>query len=262
MLMKTRHFLCLLALVVSPAFAQEPPDDPKAGVLVDCGGEKVAIFDGTESKDGHFALGWTIRPNRKKDPVDWSVYHRESPLDIIEKYNADAGEEPAKADYLLVNGVLDLPGKTFTSLPATGTYFPNRNRWGIGAAWPDARAGGRYALVGIEGRFATDSLFLVHLGAGAPQVTALSPEADKAVKDGMKKRDPKDFARYETSYDLEATDAGKPGAKFQPDSVTVHFETAVPKSEVDMDAGSITFAIPKGNVQRIVFDKKEPARKR
>ena len=257
--MKIFLLLCLPALFTIPAAAQEPSDDTRAGILVACGGEKVAMFERTESKDGHYALGWTIRPHRKQDPVDWSAYHRENPVDMLERYPGTTDEEPEKADYLVVDGVLDLRAKTFTLLPSNAPFYPNRGHADIRVAWEsDARNGGPTALVAIGARFSTNDLFLVRLGAGAPQVTALSPEADKAVSDGMKKRDPKDYRSYETSYQLEPSGglASSP-VKFQPDAVTVHFETAEPKSEVNMDAGSITFALPKGSVRRVVFDKKE-----
>ena len=256
--MKTFRLLGLLALFAIPALAQEPRDDPRAGVLVDCGGEKVAIFEHTESKDGHYALGWTIRPHRKQDPVDWSAYHRENPWDMVEKYSGTTDDEPAKADYLVVDGVLDLRGKTFTPLPSNAPFYPNRGHAGIAVAWEsDVRRDGPTALVAIEARFSTNDLFLVRLDVGAPQVTALSPAADKAVSDGMKKRDPKDYREYETTYQLEpGGDPASSPVRFQPDALTVRFDTAEPKSAVNVDAGSITFALPKGSVRRVVFDKK------
>ena len=255
--MKPLFRLLLFALFAPCLSAQQPPDDPQAGVLVDCGNEKVAIFERTESKDGRFALGWTIRPNQKKDPVDWSAYHRDSPLDILEKYPTD-DEHPASGDYLVLDGVLDLQQKKFTPLSSKDPYFPNYNHHGISVAWSEARGGTRYAVISNDSRFSTADLFLVRLGSAPAQVVNLSPEANKAVAERMRKRDPKDYRDYETTYYPrdDADPGGTPRTEFRQDSVTVHFETSVPKSEVNTDTGRITFALPKGSVQHVDFDKK------
>lgn len=247
----------LFAVLLAPSLsAQAPPDDPQAGTLVDCGNEKVAIFERTESRDGRFALGWTVRPNRKKDPVDWSTYQRDDPLAFLEKYPDDV-EKPDAGDYVLVNGVLDLRAKTFVPLPGKDPYFPGYNHHGLAVAWSEERNGARYALVSNDSRFSTDELFLVRLGAGPVWIVDLSPEADKAVAKRMRRRDPKDYRDYETTYDPRSeADSGTPRTEFRKNSVTVHFDTGVPKSEVNTDAGKITFALPKGNVLRIDFDKK------
>ena len=196
-----KPFLCLLLLVflASRLPAQEPPDDPQAGALVDCGGEKVAIFERTESKDGHCALGWTLRPGRRKEPFDWSAYNRSQPVETVLASTAD--NDPEKGDYVLVNGVLDLQGKVFTPLPSKDPYFPNYNHHGLSVAWSEERDGTRYALVSNDSRFSTNELFLVRYGSTPVGIVNLSPEADRTVAERMRKRDPKDYRNYGTTYE-------------------------------------------------------------
>ena len=253
--------LCLVS-GCARVFAQEATPDPNAGTLVDCGAEKAVVFEDTTSKDGHFALGWTLRPNRKKELVDWSAYKRaESPaamaLTLMEKYPTN-DDEPAKGDYLLVNGVLDLTAKKFAALPIKDPHFPGRNHHGVSVTWSEDRQDTRFAVVSNDDRFATVDLFLVHLTSNHVESIPLSPTADKAVAD--RKRDPKDYRNYVTTYELASDDSAEPGKKppseFQKDSVTIRFYTNIPKSDVNVDQGEITFALSKGTILNVTFDKK------
>ncbi len=256
--MRTLGILALcFTLSCARTVAQEPADDPRADTLQDCGAEKVAIFAGTTSKDAHFALAWTLRPNRKKTPVDWSTYKRDEPMAIMEKFPI-SDEDPTAGDYILVNGVLDLTAKRFTVLPIEDPHFPGRNHHGIAATWSEDRQGTRFAVVGNDGRFATNQLFLVHVTPQHVQPIPLSPTADKAVADRMRKRDPKDYRNYETAYELgsDPAPASKTPSGFQKNSVTIRFYTGIPKDDVNNDAGTITFTLPKGTILGVAFEKK------
>lgn len=251
--------LCSLVLLATHAAAQqEPPEDPRAGELVDCGEEKVAILGRTVSKDGRFALGWTLLPTGKQAPVDWAAYDRKQPTAIMEKLSISA-EEGEKGDYKVVDGLLDLQAKTFTPLASKFPYFPGKNRGDFSTLWSEERQGFRYAVVGIDARLCTLNLWLIEIGSGGPHVTDLGPAADKAVGDLMRKRDPKDHDRYGIFYQFGTTsrgDKGKPVAGFKNGTLKIRFSAEIPKGE-DSDSGNITFALPKGNVTNVAADRKK-----
>ena len=53
---------------------------PPGGVLVQCGDEQIATFKNTTSKDGHYAVGWTIRAKGGKEaPAPWIEREFENP---------------------------------------------------------------------------------------------------------------------------------------------------------------------------------------
>ncbi len=234
-------------------------EDFEANPLVTCGTETVVVFANTVSEDERYALAWTIRPNQKKEPVDWSSY---VPLDFYlfrNKYNFVSDlDQTDHQDYQLVNGVVDLAAKRFTPLPSKNPYYPDRVRAGISAAWSDKRRGARYALVAIDTQLETDDLWLLTLDAPGLKPLSLTDAADKAVIKRMRKRDPWNYKYYATSYEpgggANLNSISLP--VFRKDSVTIPFYTDVPRSGPDGDQGKITFALPKGNVLRLGFDKK------
>lgn len=253
-------FGCLL-LGVARLAAQQPAPTPAANPLVDCGSDKVAVFQDTTSKDGRYALGWTVRPNRKQEPVDWSIYNPDDVGAFYDKYpfvGTGDDDDMAKQDYRLMDGVLDLAAKRFTPLPTDNPYFPGKNHWDVGVSWSPGRTGVRQAVVGIDARFNTYNLWLVLLKADGVQIVNLSPQADKAVAGYMRKRDPKDHARYAAIYELgePARDGEPPGTVFMKGKVAIRFSAEVPKSETDHDGGLLTVAVPKGEVLRVAPVKK------
>ena len=243
-------FVCFAGQTIQ---AQEPPGDPRAGQLVDCGSEKVAIFEDTTSKDGHYALGWTVRPNRKQNPVDWSIYKPDDWGAFYEKHSfiGDEGNEENQA-YLLVDGVLDLTAKKFTPIPSKIPCFPGKNHSDISACWSGDQQGVRYALATIDRRFNTAELWLLTIDAQGTRARNLSPEADKAVKGYMRKRDPKDYQRYEVAYLLNGRDGDSGGLlKAAAGVVTIYFDASIPKDDVNHDDGYITLSLPQGTVIRV-----------
>ncbi len=233
---------------------------PLDGVLVDCGTEKVVIVEDTESKDGHFAAAWTLHPNGKKAPVNWSAYTRKDPAAFLVKF--PVGDAPGQGSYSLVNGVVNLPGKTFVPLPSQDPYYPGKEHGSLRVAWSDDRQGVRYGVVGntVGSNHSenTVELFLVALGGpGGPRVADLKADADKAVRGYLHKRDPKDAPRYEWSYDFtefaEGSKKGRPQV-FKGDTLTAHFNAEIPLEDSE-DPGCVSFSLPKGNVTGIVSDK-------
>ncbi len=216
---------------------------------MDCGAEKVVVFADTTSKDGRFALAWTLRPNLKKDPVDWSTYTRDpdGSFSFLTRYATEDNEgDMEKGDYLAVDGVLDWTTKKFMPLPTTVPYFPGKNRGHLSVTWSKSQRGFRFAVVANDTRFSTADLWLVVIDARGQRARNLITAADQAVQAYMRKRDPKDYRRYETSYD-----ADDPRTIFGAASLKIHFDTGIPKDDVNYDDGNITFALPQGIVTSI-----------
>lgn len=251
-------FLCLWTFVVR-ASAQT---DPAAldGTAVRCGAEQVVIIEGTASADGRLAAGWTIRPKDKQAAVDWSAYRRNEPLAFVKKYGlndnpGEDGDDPDKSGYRLVNGAVDLRAHTFTAFASESPYFPDKYRSSLEAAWSPERRGVRYGVlandVGSNHTDNTVDLHLVQFSPGGVRVTDLKPAADRAVRDFMKRRDPKDYRRYSWHFDSEFT--------FQGDVLTVHFDAYVFLESNNQDAGFVSFALPSGTVVSTRADEKTRA---
>ncbi len=93
---------------------------------MDCGSEKVAVFEGSDSPDGRYAFGWTIRAARNQAPANWTAYDPEKPSDWLQAYLPADFDAPDPA-YRLVNGVLDLHAHRFTTLAGRFPYWPNKH---------------------------------------------------------------------------------------------------------------------------------------
>ena len=239
---------------------------PADGALVHCGDEQVAIVEGTQSKDGHFAAGWTLRPKTKKPPVDWSSYHADNPDAFVAKFNPQGSVDfPDDGDYRLVNGVLDLAARTFTVLAGDAPYYPGEPHSELEAVWSEDRHGRRYGVVssvfGTNHSEGTAGLWLVTLDASGVHVADIKPAADRAVGGFLRKRDPKDAADYQWTFGFEndAPDGGVPMTIFKGDKLTLHFVAQVPEEARNLDAGYVSFSLSKGAVTGITSD--EPFRR-
>ncbi len=257
--MNPRRFFPLGFLVLAAGAYGQTGGSSLDNAVVRCGAEQVVIVERTESKDGRFAAGWTIRPKGKQAPVDWSAYHRDDPLPFVKKYglndNPDEdGDDPDKSGYRLVNGVLDLRARTFTALTFESPYFPEKYRSSLEAAWSEDRHGTRYGVlandVGSNHTDNTVDLQLVECRADGVQVKDLKPAADQAVRSFMRQRDPKDYKRYNWHYDFEAIGSHSEATltPFEGDVLTVHFNAYMFLEPNNQDAGFVSFALPKGTV--------------
>lgn len=240
---------------IGSAWTQAPAEDTQGDILIQCGADKVAIFADTTSKDGRFALAWTLRPNRKHDPVDWSLYRREDLGPFWEKHaTEDQDWNMTNGDYLVVDGVVDLKAKKFTDLFSQQPYRPNKNHGHLAVDWSDAQGGTRYAVISNDLRFSTEDLWLVVLTARGVRVVELTSQAYKAAVAYIRKRDPKDYKNYGATYEIgKAAADGEPSQTvFNKDSVSIRFVQEVPKSDTDVDYGKMIFSLPQGNVVRTV----------
>ncbi len=268
--MNPRRFLlfCLLVLAARANGQADPP--PLDGTLVHCGAEQAVVVEDTVSKDRRFAAAWTIRPKGKQAAVNWSAYRRDDPLSFVKKYGlndnpTEDGDDPAKSGYRLVNGVLDLRARTFTALSFESPYFPEKYRSSLEAAWSEERHAIQYGVVandvGSNHTENTVDLQLIELGPEGAHVTDLKPAADQAVKSFLRRRDPRDYQRYNWHYDFEATGHHSEATltPFKGDALTIHFDAEVFLESNNQDAGYVSFALPKGTVTGTAVDK-EPKR--
>ena len=258
---KPPFFLLLgLALFLAHAAGQDASNHLD-GTLVECGTDRVVILEGTASKDGHFAVAWTLRPKPGKPPVDWSAYDHTAPAAFAKRYQGeDSTDWPPDNGYQLVNGLVDLRAKTFTPLPGSDPYFPGEQHCHLDAAWSEDRHGSRYGVIinaaGNRHDESTVDLCLAFLGAGGARFVDLKPAADHAVREYLHRRDPRDYQKHEWSYDFDATPNGsKPLATFRGDVLTIHFNADIPDHDTDFDSGRVLFALPKGSVTGTSADK-------
>ena len=228
--------LLLLSLVVltGRAGAGDPPD----GTLVDCGAEKVAVFEGTTSPDGRYAFGWTIRPARNPKPVDWTAYDPAEPYHLLEAYPYD----PDKSDpeYRLVDGVLDLRAHRFTALDSTFPYWPHKNHGTIGVAWSHGSQPGKFAVVHNDARFCTWNLWLIETGDAGVRVVDLDNPAEKSVRRFLRQRQPRKYDSLAVTYGDVSYGHGV---------ALIDFDAEIPKSmEDDGIKGTVRVALPAGTI--------------
>jgi uncharacterized protein YecT (DUF1311 family) len=112
------------------------------------------IFQESISKDGRFAVGWTVRPAEKgAKPVDWSRWNAQDPYTVLRRYDWGEyyaeDEGPGETPYAAVDFVVDLKSGRTLLLPTDSPYWTGKTddstlsvNWG---GLPDGR---RFALVG------------------------------------------------------------------------------------------------------------------
>ena len=244
-------FFLPLVLLATRVCAQGAGDDPKGGTLVDCGGEKIAIFAHSESAESQYAVGWTVRPDRNKKPVDWSSYDPTNLSAWLDKYPMD--DELASGEYALVDGIVDLRAGKFTPLPTHAPFWPQKNHADFGVRWSGNEHGTRYAIINNDARWSTTNLWLVAATLDGVRFTDLAPAANKAVTALVKKHS-RASANYATVFaTTPAVAEGKtpPPNPFKGKSLKVAFEAEIPKSDDPGFTGELTISIPQGTILRI-----------
>lgn len=225
--------LCLVMLV-GRAVAQDPPDS----TLVDCGTEKVAVFEGSVSPDGRYAFGWTFRPARNRAPVDWATYNPDHPNDWLQAYLPEPdATDPA---YQLVNGILDLHTHQFTPLASRFPYWPNKNHGDMGVAWSHGSQPGKFAVIHNDARFYTIDLWLIDTGGASLRVVDLIDPAEKSVRRFLRQDWPDKYRSFALTY---------ADVSFKPGVATIDFSADLPKSEDNSGTqGTVRVALPAGTI--------------
>ena len=235
------------------------PTDPKANTLVNCGKQKVAIFANTESKDGNYALGWTILPHRARGPVNWSAYDRLDPDTFLAAH--PTRDDLSPGGYAWVNGVLDLRAKRFTPLPTAYPCYPHKPEVDLHVAWSDDQHGTRFALVGNDSTTRTFNLWLIDASPRKVSATDLAPAAGKAVDGFLRKQAPKQHADYQTSFAPADPPAGSKGSAglFKGTTLEIPFRSASVKTDTaPRYAGTLTVTLSRGKVTGVQGKKLAP----
>ena len=205
---------------------------------MDCGSDKVVVFEGSTSPDGRCALGWTLRPAHNPKPVDWSSYHRDTVIDLLEAYPYDP--DAADPDYRLLDGVLDLRAKKFLPLASDFPYWPHKNHGELGVAWSHGSSPGRFAVFRNDARFYTENLWLAETGGAGVRVVDLAGPAEKIVRRFLRGQLPKKYALMAITYG---------DVSFMHDAAMIDFSAEIPKSLEDAGAeGTISVALPAGTI--------------
>ena len=84
----------------------------------------------------------------------------------------------------------------------------------------------------------------------------LKPVADAAIKAYLRKRDPKDAARYAWICTPDPVNSTSPhtATLFKGETLTLPFTAAIGLETQNVDAGRVSFALPQGTVTGTVSD--------
>jgi uncharacterized protein YecT (DUF1311 family) len=180
--------------------------------LVDTDLGKAMLFPDLSSKDGRYAVGWTIQAaTKEKPPVDWSHWDSADPDKLLRLYDWQryGYEDKVKLPYDAFNFVWDTrTGKT-AGLPTELPNWPGkRDGWEMIAKWYSGTDGRRYGLIenGQQGVFGSaNNFWLVNLSEKQMEVKDLTTTMRKAVNDLLHERRPEVAASdFLVSYSLKA----------------------------------------------------------
>jgi hypothetical protein len=250
------RFFVLVIAVVGVVLASLASADVPNATLVQCGTDQVAIFPDTTSKDGRFAVGWTIRAHGKPGLQPWAVYDPDdSTLHARMSLLLDDAGAPRHGDFAAVVGLVDLHAKQFTVLPSEEPPFPGQARADLSVRWYEPKGVARYGVIinnhdGNSAQFTID-LSLIDVSGKQARVVSLKPAAEQAIGKFLQARDPKDHARYEWRCDLDRiSNTGRtPYDAFSSSALTLPFEADIPGEPKNVDAGLVSFSLPSGAVR-------------
>lgn len=219
--------------------------------LVDLGGIKVVIFEDTKSRDGHYALGWTLRPVDKKAPaVDWSKWNPDDRRSM-DQYDTQ-GEPTQAAPYQDVDCVVDLQRQKILPLASEAPFCPHNTHGGFYASWGPEMEGHRCALVQINASFCTLKFWLVIIDKNGMRLVELTPALTKRVLQvTLDKRPEANPAAYE--YGVMVGAGGKRAEiSFHAQLADIPFEADTPHrwNSTSKIAGWITVRLPEGTIEK------------
>lgn len=256
--------LSILAVpVVLSTWAVSAEDEKWTNKVVECGSDKVVIFDRPLSPDRRYAVGWTLKTNKPDvKPVDWSKWKADS--DFLEAYDffipqivgtgiaplVDAAKElprPIKEDwksgapYELSDAVVDLKKKRVLFLRSLWPYWPGKNHGELSVTWH-----GNRALIVNEARFFTANMWLVNFeGEKMKKIDLLGP-LNGAVYKIMAEKRPLTWRAYAISWLPD--EESKEGILFSGATVKLSFHANIPKSDYEPVNGIITADLTTGKV--------------
>jgi uncharacterized protein YecT (DUF1311 family) len=248
----------LAALSLSCLLMNAPAKAGTSVPLLDCGGDKVVLLDDATSKDGGYAIGWTIRARTSKvKPVDWSSWDAESPNDFFNKYDyIDPDiEDPGSAKpsepppYEVFDCAVDLKDKQVLPLPSTWPYWPGKNHASFRLIWSAPAGGTQYALVDNDARWGTENLWLVTARKSGMRETDLSRRLNAVVELVLKAKRPVGYDRYAISWLAN----GDQKNMFKGSTARLDFSAAIPKED-DTVEGFITLDMASGALGEVACD--------
>lgn len=233
-----------LALVTASAKEQA------GGAPIQCGAGKVVLFDDATSKNGRYAIGWSLRPrNPKVKPVDWSLWNPDDPYDFLDKYPYldPATGATAGAPYELFDCAVDLNKKRLLPLRSDWPFWPRKNHGDFQVSWNDAPGAAQYAIVKNDARFGTEDLWLIAAGDSGLRETELSRVLNKAVEHILEAKRPLNYARYSITW-LPNPDNRN---IFHGSMAVLYFSADIPKMDNGSVEGSVTVDIPRAALAKI-----------
>ena len=177
--------------------------------LVDTDIGKAMHFPSLGSKDGRYAVGWTIQPVEKNQPpVDWSHWDPTNPDKVLRLYDWQCydNETALKLPYQAVDFVLDTHSSKTVQLPSEFSNWPGkRDGWDMIANWCTVPEGRRYGLIANGGGEIDDGNFwLVTLREEPMRSQDIAPIMRKTVDGLLHERRPEiPLTDFLVSYPLK-----------------------------------------------------------
>jgi len=230
------------------------------GAPIDCGADKVVLFDDATSNDGRYAIGWTLRArDPKAKPVDWKLWDSDNPYDLFDKYDyldedtGYPGVRPRITPYELFECVVDLKKKQLLPLRSEWPYWPNKNHADFQVIWSTATDGSQHAIVKNDARWFTENLWLVTAEKSGMREMELSTRLNDKVEPILKVKRPLTYANFGINW-LANSDGTEVSTNiFTGSTVRLDFSAAIPKQGDSVD-GSITVSPAHGTITKVVCD--------
>ena len=219
-------------------------------VLTDFGKTKVLVLKGSETKDGAYALGWTVRAkDAKTPPVDWSQWDKDEgqPRGFFGTYVYN-NLQPNPYEY--VDLVLDLRHKKMLVLP--DGEFVNSHAC-LEIAWGPEVHGRRFGFVENRGRHEEINVWLISMEGAKMRVADLYDALKKGVAPLLRDRRPYDYGVYDKWFPVNGNAYGERWVVFHGDSADVPFEGDNSHDDTEFK-GWVSVRLPEGKAGKAWSD--------
>jgi uncharacterized protein YecT (DUF1311 family) len=217
--------LVFLVALINAAFSK---DEPIRAGLIELHGEHAVLVAGSQSADGRYAAGWTVRPKKGQVPVKWENFEKED--------NRFREDYVWNDEYVVTNVVVDLARRAIVvTLPFSDPYFGGKNHGGLHTVFGPEREKRRFAMVLSDGKWNPHDAVLVDLegdrAIAVDILKVLNSAVDKYIagqSNAKKRLNPEDYA---TDYRLfELPEIGLLTGFSDAETVRIPFTSEVPKA--------------------------------